>query len=240
MKKEYADKILREMEKGYDDIAGKFSQTRRYFWRELEFIGEYVEEGDKILDFGCGNGRLLNLIIGKNPIYYGVDVSENLINIADKKYQGRQNIHFQKIASGQVSLPFKSNYFKVVYAIAVFHHIPDKNNRLKMARELFRVLKPSGYLIVTVWNLWQKKYFRFILKNWSDKLFGRSKLDWNDCYINFSDNDKKNVFKRYHHAFTKKELAKIFQKAGFVIEEKEISNGGNIIVIAKKKKALSG
>ena len=63
-------------------------------------------------------------------------------------------------------------------------------------------------------------------KNWRG-----DKLDWNDCYINFKDNQG-NVFKRYHHAFTKRELKKLFQKAGFKMEK--IINNRNIIFIGKK------
>lgn len=62
MKKEIAEKILQETEAGYDLMAGKFSETRKYFWRGLEFIADYTKEGDKILDFGCGNGRLFRTI----------------------------------------------------------------------------------------------------------------------------------------------------------------------------------
>ena len=47
MKKEIAQKILKETELGYDAMAGKFSETRKYFWRGLEFIADYAKKGDK-------------------------------------------------------------------------------------------------------------------------------------------------------------------------------------------------
>lgn len=239
MKKETVEKILNETEFGYDFMAGKFSETRKYFWRELEFIGDYAKDGDNILDFGCGNGRLLELFSGKNIRYYGTDVSENLINLARNKYSGE----FIKLDPSQTSLPFPDNFFNTAYAIAVFHHFPGKEYREAMAKELYRVTRTGGYVVITVWNLWpvrnasrsdagrQRKYIGRIIKNWQNKILRKSFLDWNDCYITFNDNQG-NVFQRYHHAFTKKELARLFVEAGF--KKEKIIVGKNLIFIGKK------
>ncbi len=229
MKKEVADKILNETENGYDLVAGKFSETRKHFWRGMESIGNYAKDGDNILDFGCGNGRLLELFSGKNVNYFGIDTSSKLIGIAGQKYYG-DNFKFQKISSSG-SLPFPDNFFNIAYSVAVFHHFPGKEYREKMVKELFRVLKPGGVVVITVWNLWQKKYVVNIMINWRNKLLGKSELDRDDCYITFKDNEG-NIFKRYHHAFTKKELSGLFVHAGF--RKVKITNGKNIVFIGKK------
>ena len=90
MKKETVEKILKETEAGYDLISKKFSQTRKKFWGSMEFIGEYAEKGDRVLDFGCGNGRILEILGGKNIDYVGVDISENLIKLAEKSAYPRK------------------------------------------------------------------------------------------------------------------------------------------------------
>ena len=247
MKRTVAEKILIETEKGYDLISGKFSQTRKNFWASLEFIGEYVKDGDKVFDFGCGNGRLFEFLNGKAKIeYWGADVSRGLIDIAKSKYQDKApefdsesesnpgKAHFLKINSGQTSLAFEDGFFNTAYSIAVFHHIPGEETRAKLAKELSRVTKPGGRIVVTVWNLWQKKYFKNIFQNWKNRVMGKSELAWNDCYISFTDNQG-NKFQRFHHAFTKKELKSLFKVAGFEIERCEIVAGRNIVYIGKKK-----
>jgi alkylated DNA repair protein alkB homolog 8 len=249
MKKETAEKILKETELGYDLISTKFSQTRKHFWRGLEFIGEYTKNGDAVLDFGCGNGRLLELVGNiENMRYYGADVSQGLVDIAKQKYP---NANFSKISPIQTTLAFNPDFFNTIYSIAVFHHFPSKEYRENFAKELYRVTKKDGHIIITVWNLWQRKYAKNIIRNWFDKLLGKNDLDWNDCYISFTDNTVHPVkypqngsaeggfngaskFQRFHHAFTKKELRNLFQKAGFKIEKCEIINGRNIILIGKK------
>lgn len=231
MNKEIVEKILEETEQGYDLIADKFSQTRKYFWRDLEFIKNYAKNDDKILDYGCGNGRLLELIGDKNIEYRGVDISQKLIDTASQKYENNRR-KFQKI-SGFDTLPFPDNYFNIVYSIAVFQHIPSGKLRLKIAKELYRVLMPDGIIIVTVWNLWQMKYLKNVFKNYINKLIYRSKLDWNDCYVSFKDNEGK-IFQRYHHTFTKNEFKKLFLAAGFKALKCDIIKKRNIVLIARK------
>jgi len=253
MEKSETIKILQETEQGYDRIAEKFSETRKHFWEDLDFIKKYAAAGDKLLDYGCGNGRLLELLTDKTIDYTGLDISGKMVNIAKEKYRDPL-VKIRKITSFD-SLTFPGNYFNVVYSIAVFHHLPSRALRQKVAKELYRVTAPGGFIIITVWNLWpsldlrkrsstrpdsarqargrQKKYLKNILINWANKMIFKSSLDWNDCWIDFNDN-KGNVFNRYHHAFRKNELKRLFLDAGFAEERSEIINGKNIIFIGRK------
>jgi len=47
---------------------------------------EYIEPGQKVLDLGCGNGRLLNALKDKKIDYIGVDNSEKLLLEAQTLY----------------------------------------------------------------------------------------------------------------------------------------------------------
>ncbi len=246
MKQAVVEKILNETELGYDLISQKFSQTRKHFWRGLEFISDYCQENDNVLDFGCGNGRLLELLAEKNVRYCGLDVSKQLIDFAKQKYLNVNSIKSDKIGAGQLSrvnffkidpietkLTFEDNFFNAIFSIAVFHHFPSKKYRQEVAQELFAKTKKGGHIVVTVWYLFQERYFKNILKNWLEKMGGKSKLDWNDCLISFTDNHG-NKFQRFHHAFTKGELKKLFQDAGFEIEKCEIVNERNILLVGRK------
>jgi len=259
MNNETANKILTETEAGYDLISKKFSETRKHFWRGLEFIRDYTHENDNVLDYGCGNGRLLELLNSKNINYWGLDVSEKLVEIAKNKYQVVEVTEsdsdsesdsvgpcFAKINPSQTSLPSEDGFFNTIYSIAVFHHFPSKKYRQDVAKELYRTMKDGGYIVVTVWYLWpafsaswwirrgkQKKYFKNILHNWLSKLKGKSVLDWNDCYISFTNNEGEKI-QRFHRAFTKRELKKLFENAGFRMEKCEVIDGRNILFVGKK------
>jgi len=228
------DEILNDLETGYDEMAGKFSETRKHFWRDLEFIGGYVGDDDRVLDFGCGNGRLIEILRNKQINYVGVDVSQELISSGKERYPGYD---FQKI-SGQTILPFNDNFFNKIISVAVFHHFPRKHAQ-KMANDLFRVAKPGAKVIVTVWNLWQWRFLKNIFspKTIFSKL-GRSGkyggLGFKDIYIPFKNNGESGHFDRYHHAYTRRELSNIFSDAGFKIEKCFILSGKNIILIGSK------
>lgn len=234
MKKSVAQKILQETESGYDAIAQKFSQTRKHFWRGLEFIADYVREDDQVLDFGCGNGRLLELFAQKKIKYQGVDISRKLLDLAQERYPAEQD-NFAKLDPGQTTLAFKDDFFNATYSIAVFHHFPSRAYRRALAQELLRVTAEGGRVVVTVWYLWQRKYLKNILRNWALKFLGFSRLDWNDCQISFTDNMGTKI-QRFHHAFARRELQKLFAEAGFVIEKCEVVDGRNIVLIGKKER----
>lgn len=239
MKEEIVKKILNDTEAGYDLISEKFSQTRNRFWSELEFINKFAKNGDKVLDFGCGNGRLLDLIKDKDIDYVGVDVSNELIGLAKKNIiltQGFKRVNFLKIENDFKRLPFPAEYFGAIYSIAVFHHLPGHELRLDNAKELFRLLAPGGYIVITVWDLWQsghkKNYKKNIIENWKNKILQKSELDWNDCWITFADN-KGETFGRFHHAFTIWSLKSLFKKSGFKVLRCEVIKG-NIVLVGRK------
>lgn len=226
---------MTDLECGYDQMAGKFSGTRTFFWPDLAFIADYIENNDKVLDYGCGNGRLLEVLKGKKINYTGVDVSRKLIELAREKYPEYCQA-FLKAAS-QGSLAFPADFFNKVISIAVFHHFP-RDYAEKAAKELYRVTKPNGVVIITVWNLWQKKHWKHIfnptaLFNKTFQLGNYAGLGLRDIFVPFRNNQGE-VFSRYHRVYTRGELVNIFLAAGFRIENCFLVNNKNIVLIATK------
>ena len=230
MDKDTTNKVLSEIEAGYDLIADKFSGTRAFMWRDLGFIKDLVKPEDKVLDFGCGNGRLAGYLKDKwsEPAfvkasaakYIGLDTSQKLIDIAKDKYAD-DKAEFIKLSHNFQKLPLKDNSLDIVISIAVFHHFPSKEYSLKVAKELHRVLAPGGKIVITVWNLWQKQYLKFHQK---------SKKEWIDAEIPFKSDEK--VFQRYHHPFKIGELEELFQDAG--LETLKTKKGWNLLYIGHK------
>ncbi len=95
----------------------------------------------KILDVGCGSGILLENL-EKYGETYGIDSSKEAINLCKKR--GLKNI---KLTSAG-KLPFKNNYFDLITAIDLLYHKKIKND-LKVIKEMKRILKPKGRLVIT-------------------------------------------------------------------------------------------
>ena len=199
-------------------------------WPEMKFlVDDYTIAGEKILDLGCGNGRLLEFLKDKKIDYIGVDFSEKLITAAKKKFP---KARFQR--ADALNLPFPKNFFDKIYSIAVLHHIPSEEFRLQFLKEAKRILKPEGLLILTVWKFHQAKELYLIFKYTILKLIGKSKLGWKDIFEPWG----KKV-DRYYHCFSKRELIKLVRKSGFGIKESDIArnvrgNRQNLYLIAQK------
>ena len=239
MKREIALKIIKANKILYNQIARDFSETRYNVWPEFEYFKGYLHDGQAVLDLGCGNGRLLELLKDYKVDYLGVDFSENLIREAQVKWpasRGEPDKKF-KVADLAELGNFKEK-FDLIFCVATLHHIPSDKLRQQVLINMKNCLKPDGKLIMTNWNLWQTKYLKYIIKYTLLKLTDPEKtidgifikdLDLQDVFIPWQ---KK--YQRYIHAFTESNIASLLKKTGFEVI-KNVSNTRNIITIAKLK-----
>ena len=123
---------------------------------------------------------------------------------------------------------------------STLHHIPSKEIRGEVLEEIKRVLKPNGLLILTVWNLWQRRTaWREFLKASFLKIIGFSKLDFKDVLFPWKNNDGKILAQRYFHLFTVKELKENAKLAGFKVKSIGLTDrpemkDNNIYIVAEK------
>ncbi len=107
-----------------------------------------INQGEQILDIGCGAGVdtiLAALSVGPKGSVVGVDIVPEMIARAESNLQmmDLDNVDFQN-TSGE-KLPFADDTFDVVISNGVINLIPDKEAVLS---EIIRVLKPAGRLMV--------------------------------------------------------------------------------------------
>lgn len=229
MKKEYALYLIEKTRDDYNLIAEDFSRTRNQNWEELNFLAETVATNKKVIDLGCGNGRLYELFKNKIVGYCGIDISEKLIGIAKNRYPGA------RFRVGDVlNLPFPDEFFDNAFGIAVFHHIPSKELRLKFLSEARRVLKQKGKLSLTVWYLSGWKKALLIFKNFLLKIVGLSKVDLSDGFVGWGGKAQ-----RYVHYFSIPEIKGLVEKSGLKVKEIMIlkrpkSEESNIVLMAEK------
>ena len=218
MKDATAKKILKSVSDSYNAIADEFSDTRQAAWDDFQFFQPYLFENAEIVDLGCGNGRLIKFLdqffLGQQYRYIGVDNSTGLL-----KHAARQFPKKIFLPGDQLNIPIETGQVNVLFNIAAFHHIPSKSLRLAALAEMKRVLKPNGILILTVWNLWQWKYWWANLAGWLRSLFSLGNFAPNDLFIPWKSGSRKVMAKRYYHNFLPSELDMLVKKAGFTVLE---------------------
>jgi len=234
MKSDYAQTLLRKVRGDYQMLAERYSASREDIWPEFEEFKKYIKPGMKVLDVGCGNGRLAKIFNDVKVDYYGLDASLRLLEQARLLFP---DYHFQE--GDILSLPFPKENFDIVFCILVLHQIPSQELRKKAVEQMYQVLKPNSRLVLSVWNLWRPKYQSQIKKANFIKLLGLSPLDKNDLMIPWRDSG----IKQYYHAFTQEELRELIADSGFKIEKlflgKEFKTKkkryfNNFIIIANK------
>lgn len=141
---------LFQSKEGYDKYAS-------FYDKKLDFLDEFEQgmiwkmlgdiKGKKVLDIGCGTGRLMRKLLDKKAFVVGADISPGMLKIAKKKFREAEFVE-----ADIENLPFKESHFDMVIASFVIVHLKDLR---KAFDEVYRVLKPGGIFIAT--NINQRK-----------------------------------------------------------------------------------
>lgn len=137
---------------GYNKIASKYDEDRNIFnnQRELDYFSKLLPLEGKILDAGCGSGYGAGYLVKKGYSVIGVDISKNMLEIAEKKVPKAEFIE-----ADMTKLTFPDNSFDGIISLyAVFHVTREKHERL--FQDFNRMLKTNGILLFcTSYNEWE-------------------------------------------------------------------------------------
>lgn len=120
------------------------------------------KRGTKLLDIGC----YLNLIFYKyhkwQSLYFGIDISENVIDILNKYVKKHKIVIGDLQVASSDKIPYSDNYFDYVCCINVFEYFTKSYSKKSLA-EISRVIKPGGKFVVDIPNP-DHKCFEIMLK----------------------------------------------------------------------------
>jgi ubiquinone/menaquinone biosynthesis C-methylase UbiE len=113
----------------------------------LQKNGLQVENFEKILDFGCGCGRVIRhwKLTNKTQLF-GTDYNQELINWCSKRLANIAQFNVNQL---NPPLSYEDNQFDLVYLVSVFTHLPEQT-QIDWMNEFARIIKPGKYLLLTL------------------------------------------------------------------------------------------
>ena len=142
-KKDYVDVIYNEKDRPFTEYP---DQLANYLKNRYE-----MQQGQKILDLGCGRGEFLRGFIRSGLQGYGVDQSTRARDICPEAVIKTADLENE-------ALPFEDNTFDYIYSKSVLEHFYYPEN---LVLEIHRVLKPGGKVITLVpdWEVIYKIFY---------------------------------------------------------------------------------
>ena len=227
-----AQAIIHKTRDDYNRIAHHFSGTRYDNWPEIKWAMDYVKPEQNILDWGCGNGRLIHLLQDKDIKYFGVDQSSELLKHGKNRFPKEIKAGWVKFfLTDKKNKKFPADFFDLVFMVASFHHLPDEATRLELLKKVYGEMKIGGRLIITVWNLGSDFAKQKESKGWRE-------VGVSDFIIPWKNPQGEVEVERYYHNFSKDELKGLLTKAGFKIERLDYFNKTNWVEDKKDSRNL--
>lgn len=159
MKDYYQEKLAaQQLIKCYEIAPPRVQQ---YLEAEIAHVMERIKTGDRVLDLGCGYGRIMPELAKKAAVVVGIDNSMASLMLAPERTHGFTNCVL--VQADALQTGFKNNSFDVVICIqngiSAFH-VDQK----ELVKESIRVTKPEGFVLFSSYShkFWEhrREWFR--------------------------------------------------------------------------------
>ena len=143
------------------DTQGEFKTLHDINPLRIQFIESYADiAGKRIVDVGCGGGILTEGLAKHGADAFGIDLSEELIDIADLHgLESGVSAHYQKI-SAEALAQQQPESFDHVTCMEMLEHVPDPGSIISACATL---VKPGGMVFFSTLNRKPKAYLLAIV-----------------------------------------------------------------------------
>lgn len=209
-----AEKLTDEEKEYYFLVNRAFSALAPYYDTVTAFFSSVMDKvvdftnarkGSKILDVATGTGKLAFAFAKEGYEVVGIDISEAMLDIAKKKNKYR-NVRFE--VADATNLPFEANSFDISTVSFALHDMP-LSIREKVLREMGRITRPEGIIIILDYDLPENRISRFLV-------YRLNSLFESEYYKDFIKSDLEALLHR--HGITVIEKERVMHGAGRILK----------------------
>jgi ubiquinone biosynthesis O-methyltransferase len=126
----------------FDSKMNMYDTNKRLHVFYNELLTEDIK-GKQVLDAGCGTGWFSKGAADRGAVVTSMDLGEKLLAEVKKKCDSN------RVVGSILEMPFPDNHFDIVVSSEVIEHTPNPEQAVK---EIFRVLKPGGTMVLSTPN----------------------------------------------------------------------------------------
>ena len=122
------------------------SEKRRLYLdpeKILSFLD--LQPNSIVADLGCGSGVFTIPISKKIKKIYGIDIEPKMIQVLNQKILQKNLKNISTLLSNGIKIPIETSSLDLLITVNTLHEFEDRN---KVLKEIFRILKPTGKLAV--------------------------------------------------------------------------------------------
>lgn len=122
---------------------------------DLRFVAQHCPQPGRLLDLGCGTGRLLVPFAQRGYRVLGVDLSEEMLRVVGAK-AATAGVHVDRLKANVVELGMLANgsFDYVACLFSTLGMVSGAAQRERVVAEVRRVLRPGGVFVLHVHNRW--------------------------------------------------------------------------------------
>ncbi len=115
----------------------------------VKMVRDYIKEDGKNLDYGCGGGFLMSHLFNSGIECGGLDSSEDSVKKTEEKFKEEKLFKGTILSTGTPNKGIEDNFYDFVFTIEMLEHLM-KNELDEVVKEFSRIIKPGGYLFISV------------------------------------------------------------------------------------------
>lgn len=220
----------------YAAIGPIFDLTRHGIPQGMERALTFVPASGvgvlRVLDAGCGNGRLARALeeLGRPVEYVGVDADALLLAAAQGQTAGLAHVETSFVQANLAEPGWRDaleeRRFDVVFCLATLHHFPGTQLRRRILNDLFDCA-PDGVTVLSTWQFWNSPRLLGRIQPWSSVGLAPEDVEAGDVILPW---DQGVHALRYVHAIGLDELSDVADARGLALRAQYEADGaeGNL------------